>query len=295
MLFKYKNIVYLYLYKKPHMSKKALLIGINYYETPSAKLNGCINDVVNVRNMLIDAYGYEDTNITVLRDDTANKPTAANIVKQLTSIVAQSASLGQIWVHYSGHGSQIYDINCDETDYNDEVIVPSDFTTFGVITDDMIFSIIKQSRCPTILVFDSCNSGTVCDLAWNFNAVSATQVSVFKTNNSAVTNQNIFCFSGCRDEQTSADIYNISSAQSCGALSTAFIESLRLNKHNVDVKTLYLSVVAYLKQMGMNQIPQFSSSSQKPVYQLVRAASQAAVNPQRVALVMQSIMRGISL
>jgi uncharacterized membrane protein len=118
---------------------------------------------------------------------------------------------------------------------------------------------------------------------------------VFKTNNSAVTNQNIFCFSGCRDEQTSADIYNISSAQSCGALSTAFIESLRLNKHNVDVKTLYLSVVAYLKQMGMNQIPQFSSSSQKPVYQLVRAASQAAVNPQRVALVMQSIMRGISL
>jgi hypothetical protein len=279
------------------MSKKALLIGINYYDTPSAGLNGCINDVVNIRNMLIDAYGYESANITMLRDDSAanNKPTAANILKQLVSIVSQSASLGQIWIHYSGHGSQIYDINGDERDSMDEVIVPCDFTSYGVITDDTVFSIVKQSKCPTVLIFDSCNSGTVCDLAWNFNALSGTQVSVVKTNNSTIINPNIFCFSGCRDEQTSADIYNNSSAQACGALTTAFIESLRLNKHNVDVKTLYLSIVAYLKQMGMEQIPQFSSSNQKPVYQVVRAAPSAAVNPQRVALVMQSVMRGLSL
>jgi hypothetical protein len=278
------------------MSKKALLIGINYYETPAAQLNGCINDAVNMRNMLIDAYGYESANITVLRDDTAaNKPTAANIVKQLTSIIAQSASLKEIWIHYSGHGSQINDTNGDEiADGKDEVIVPSDYVTAGVVTDDMIFNIIRKTRCPTMLIFDSCNSGTVCDLMWNFNAISATQVSAIKTNKIAVTNQNVFCFSGCRDEQSSADIYNTNSAQSCGALTTAFIESLRINKHNVDVKTLYLGVVAYLKQMGMEQIPQLSSSSQKPVYQLVRAVPSVLVNPQRVALVMQSIMRGLS-
>ena len=278
------------------MSKKALLIGINYYETPAAQLNGCINDAVNMRNMLIDAYGYESANITVLRDDTAaNKPTAANIVKQLTSIIAQSASLKEIWIHYSGHGSQINDTNGDEiADGKDEVIVPSDYVTAGVVTDDMIFNIIRKTRCPTMLIFDSCNSGTVCDLMWNFNAISATQVSAIKTNKIAVTNQNVFCFSGCRDEQSSADIYNTSSTQSCGALTTAFIESLRINKHDVDVKTLYLGVVAYLKQMGMEQIPQLSSSSQKPVYQLGRAAPSALVNPQRVRVVMQSIMRGLS-
>lgn len=278
------------------MSKKALLIGINYYETPAVQLNGCINDAVNMRNMLIDAYGYESANITVLRDDTAaNKPTAANILKQLTTIIAQSASLKEIWIHYSGHGSQINDTNGDEiADGKDEVIVPCDYATAGVVTDDMIFNIIRKTRCPTMLIFDSCNSGTVCDLMWNFNAISASQVSAIKTNKIAVTNQNIFCFSGCRDEQSSADIYNTSSAQSCGALTTAFIESLRLNKHNVDVKTLYLGVVAYLRQMGMEQIPQLSSSSQKPVYQIVRAAPSVLVNPQRVAVVMQSIMRGLS-
>ena len=280
------------------MSKKALLIGINYYDTPSARLNGCINDAVNMRNMLIDAYGYESANITILRDDiAANKPTAANIIKQLTSIIAQSASLSQIWIHYSGHGSQVNDTNGDEiSDGKDEVIVPSDYATSGAIRDDVLFSITKQSKCPTILVFDSCNSGTVCDLAWNFNAVSSSQVSVIKTNNSAVTNQNIFCFSGCRDEQSSTDVYNNTSQQSCGAMTTALIESLRLNKHNIDVKNLYLDVVAFLKQNGMEQIPQFSSSSQKPVFQITRQLVINTSVTKRVSVVMstmQNVMKGV--
>ena len=183
------------------MSKKALLIGINYYDTPSVALKGCVNDVVNMRNMLIDAYGYDSANITVLRDDATNtvdKPTAANIVKHLGSIIAQSASLKEIWIHYSGHGSQIRDINGDETDRKDEVIVPADYSRAGLITDDIIFNIVKQSQCPTVLIFDSCNSGTVCDLMWNFNIVSASRVSAVKTNNTAITNPNLYCFSGSR-------------------------------------------------------------------------------------------------
>jgi hypothetical protein len=271
------------------MSKKALLIGINYNESPSAQLNGCVNDVVNMRNMLIDAYGYESANITVLRDDTLNKPTAANIMKHLTSIISQSSSLKEIWIHYSGHGSQLDDFNGDEADRLDEIIIPSDYMTAGVITDDMIFSVIKQTKCPTMIIFDSCSSGTICDLMWNFNAISPTQVSAVKTSNTAITNQNVFCLSGCRDEQTSADIYNASSSQSCGALTTAFIESLRSNKHNVDIKTLYLDVVKYLKQMGMDQIPQLSSSSQKPVYQITRQLALSTTTAQRVTMVMSSM------
>jgi len=276
------------------MSKKALLIGINYYDTPSLQLNGCINDAVNTRNMLIDAYGYDSADITVLRDDSNanNKPTAANILKELRAIVALSGSLSQMWILYSGHGSQALDTNRDEADGQDEVIVPSDFVTAGVIRDDAIFAIIRQSKCPTVLVFDSCNSGTVCDLAWNFNAVSQTQVSVVKTNNSLVANQNIFCFSGCRDEQTSADVFNNLTQQSCGAMTTAIIEALRANKHNVDVKTLYIDVVAFLRQMGMEQIPQLSSTSQKPVYQITRQVALAQTKRPATTVVM-SAMRSV--
>jgi len=38
--------------------KKALLIGIDYIKNPEYYLRGCINDVIVVRNMLIDAYDY---------------------------------------------------------------------------------------------------------------------------------------------------------------------------------------------------------------------------------------------
>ena len=60
-------------------TKRALLIGINYIKSPNARLYGCIEDIKNVQNMLMDAYGYAAQNITVLRDDDGNKmPTKAN-------------------------------------------------------------------------------------------------------------------------------------------------------------------------------------------------------------------------
>ena len=221
--------------------------------------------------MLIDAYGYDSTNITVLREDTDNKPTRTNIINSLTSIIAQSSKLTEIWIHYTGHGSQINDVNRDETDNLDEIIVPLDYAENGVVTDDMIFNIIKNSKCPTMLIFDSCNSGTICDLMWNFNATSPTQVTAVKTNNTLIQNPNIFCFSGCKDTQTSAEIYNCYSQQSCGAISNAISECLRFNKHNVDVKKLYLDVVSYIMLQGLTQIPQLSTSSQKPNYRISRS------------------------
>jgi hypothetical protein len=280
------------------MSKKALLIGINYYDTPATALNGCVNDVVNMRNMLIDAYGYDSINITVLRDDATdavNKPTAVNIVNQLASIISQSASLAEIWIHYSGHGSQIKDSNGDETDKLDEVIVPCDYSRVGFITDDMIFNIVKQSRCPTVLVFDSCNSGTVCDLMWNFNAVSATRVNAVKTNNAVITNPNIFCFSGCRDMQTSADVYSTTSQQHCGAMSSAVMECLRWNKHNVNIRKLYIDVVSFLKQNNMQQIPQLSSSNSNPTYQITRVLTASTTTAGYVSRLMaiKNVMKGV--
>ena len=90
--------------------KKALLIGINYKSIPSISLNGCIDDTINMRNMLIDAYGYDNSNIVMLRDDNPNlfiPPTKNNIMQQLQRLALQSSNLEEIWIHYSGHGSQI--------------------------------------------------------------------------------------------------------------------------------------------------------------------------------------------
>jgi hypothetical protein len=81
------------------------------------------------------------------------------------------------------------------------VVVPVDYTA-GFIVDDDIFNIIKNIKCRAMILFDSCHSGTVCDLQWSFQYGGVCKRILNKA--MEVPNK-IFMFSGCRDPQTSAD------------------------------------------------------------------------------------------
>lgn len=253
--------------------KRALLIGCNYTSIPNVRLNGCINDIINVRNMLIDAYGYSSSNITILRDDTKNSailPTAKNIMDNLYDVIANSAKYEELWIHYSGHGSHIQDRNNDEADGYDEVIVPLDFREVGVITDDLIFSIIKNSKCKTMLFFDSCNSGSVCDLQWSFETKNGLFIKTMNPNH-VIPNPNVFMISGCRDTQSSNDIYSIDNAEACGAFTNALITCLRNTDHNIGLINLYENICNLLKTQGfVNQSPVLSCSVESPTYTFQR-------------------------
>ena len=256
--------------------KKALLIGINYTSTPDDQLNGCIDDVVNMRNTLIDAYDYESANITLLRDDELRamyQPTRDNILNQLKSLVAQSGSLAEIWIHYSGHGSQMRDMNSDEVDKLDEILIPIDYQSKGVITDDDLLSILKTIKCRTILLFDSCHSGTVCDLPWLFEYKSSNSYLRTQPNKTVLSNPNIFMFSGCKDTETSYDTYNIETKQSVGAFTYTFIDCLRQANHNKDIMLLYRDICVILSQKANSQYPLLSCSSNTPKYNFSRTVT----------------------
>jgi hypothetical protein len=254
--------------------KCALLVGVNYVNDPANKLNGCIVDVVNVSNMLVDAYDYDRANIVILRDDinvASTMPTRSNILNALKTLVSKSANCTEIWFHYSGHGSQVKDNSRDEADGLDEVIVPCDFMQKGVIVDDELLSIIKESKCTTILLTDSCHSGSIFDLGWSFENKNGTFVKT-QNNKQLIQNPNIFMFSGCRDNQTSADAYSNFAVQAVGAFTTSFIDSLRANHHNVSIFKLYRDICTTLGQGGFLQFPILSSSSQNVDYTFVRAS-----------------------
>jgi hypothetical protein len=244
--------------------KKALLIGIDYISSPNLSLNGCINDVITVRNMLIDAYDYDPNNIIILRDDTADfNPTRENILEQMNLLVSNSGNLEEIWFHYSGHGSQLRDQNSELK----EIIIPSNYNEDGVIMDSEILDIIKNIKCRTIMIFDCCHSGSICNMPWSFEYkdLSSSTYSRTQTNTVKIANQNIYVFSGCRDNQTSADSFNILD-QSVGAFSNAFIECLRASHHNIGVMELYKNTCIYLSKNGYSQTPLFSSSNENPTF-----------------------------
>jgi hypothetical protein len=275
--------------------KKALLIGINYTSTPDVQLNGCIDDVVNMRNTLIDAYDYESANIILLRDDelrSAYQPTRDNIINNLKSLVVQSGKLSELWIHYSGHGSQIRDTNRDETSGYDSMIIPSDFERKGFILDDELLSIIQNIKCKAILMFDSCNSGTICDLPWSFEYKNPSNYLKTKNNNVVIQNPNIYMLSGCKDNQTSADAYNNDSQRYVGAFTNALITALRMNRHNVPFLILYRDVCNYLSANKFPQIPIMSCSTQTPNHTFTRA-TQLSVSNDVNKMVMMSANKSI--
>jgi hypothetical protein len=247
--------------------KKALLIGINYLQT-NVSLNGCIDDVVNMNNMLRDVYKYDQ--ITILRDDINNPttlPTRNNIIAALAQLIVDSVNCSEIWIHYSGHGARVRDLNGDEISGLDSVLVPLDFMTAGLIVDDDIYTIIQHSKCKTIILMDSCNSGTVVDLPWSYTIITPNTYrrSVEQRVLKNLSNQQIYMFSGCKDNQTSADTFSTQLGKYVGAFTFAFLTCLQNAKYNTSLLLLYRDICVFLSKNKYSQIPVFSSSSSNPL------------------------------
>ena len=251
--------------------KKAVLVGINYIRNPSIRLNGCLNDVDNTSKILMSKYGYTSNNITILRDDSKNNallPTRANIIAALQKLVSESNKCSEIWFQYSGHGSQIRDTDRDEADRLDEVIVPMDYLQSGMISDDLVYFIVKNSACRTVLLFDSCHSGSMCDLQWSYEYRNK-GFTYNKTSNKVITNPNVICLSGCKDSQTAADAFSKTQNKGVGAFTDSFLYCLAVEKYTASIIPLYSSIVKYITSNGFTQIPILSCSSPVPDYRFI--------------------------
>ena len=95
-----------------------------------------------MERLLRDTFGFED--ITILTDDTKRKPTRANMISELHSLVEGAAAGDSLFLHYSGHGAYSKDTrpDTDEADGQDETLVPLDYKESGMITDDELFDIL---------------------------------------------------------------------------------------------------------------------------------------------------------
>lgn len=234
--------------------KKALLIGINY-ENTYAQLNGCINDVSLIGNY-IKNKGF---NVTLLTDKTEKKPTKTNIITELENFLSSSLENDILYFHYSGHGSNVVDVNNDELDGKDETIVSKDFKN---VTDDELVSIIRKKlpkNITLITVFDSCHSGTVLDLKYNIEYIEKSQTFRISDNEKYThIDPNIIMISGCRDSQFSEETLTPTGIN--GLLTWGLYEIITKNK-NLTFKSIYLSLLNLLKGVKAVQVPQLSIGS----------------------------------
>jgi len=157
--------------------KRALFIGINYVGQ-SAELSGCVNDVVDMRALLAGA-NYTETRVLYdgrwsgpfLGELNDTAPTRANMTSAFRWLVAGAGVGDQLFLHYSGHGSQLRSQMFQEADGLDEVIVPVDYETAGMIRDDELYALLvtplRGTGAALRAVLDCCHSGTGIDLRYN--------------------------------------------------------------------------------------------------------------------------------
>lgn len=139
--------------------KRGLLIGINDYESLPT-LRGAINDVEAVEALLVGRYGFDPANVHKVTDRQA---TRAGILQAFEQLVAEAQPGDFVYIHYSGHGSQVQDQNGDEDDGRDETLCPQDARAAGVadITDDELDAIVARLGVRSLVItLDSCHSGT---------------------------------------------------------------------------------------------------------------------------------------
>jgi hypothetical protein len=233
-------------------NRRALLMGLNYRNS-SYELFGCINDVYSIEKKLRSSYGF--TNVSIITDDTNIKPTASNIYNQIKQLLQNSVSGDLLFISYSGHGSYIMDTNGDEKDGRDETLVGLDL--IGV-KDDSLKSLIDthlKSGVTLIMLFDSCFSGTILDLKYQYrDTLNNSNLTI--NNKSSETAGNIIVISSSQDNQTSVDAYINNKSQ--GAATWGFLKAL-----NDDLKPTWENLIHNMRTVinggGYSQVTQLSS------------------------------------
>ena len=153
-------------------TRRALVIGIGDYPANSGwlKINGD-KDIPMVEEILL-ANGFTKSDITELTNEQA---TCAAICREFENLISKSQNGDYVYIHFSGHGQQITDINGDEEDGFDEAWIPYDaqfaytkgkYEGHNDLVDDELNGYLHRLRekigkdGKIVVVADACHSGS---------------------------------------------------------------------------------------------------------------------------------------
>jgi len=235
---------------------RALCVGINYKST-AYELYGCVNDAKNMAEQLRTFFPAAGE-IRTLTDETATKPTKANILAGINWLVSGLVAGQNVVFQFAGHGGRVRDTNGDEASGLDSCIYALGMET---ITDDELRSALAErvpAGCKCLAILDSCHSGTAVDLRYRWQAPSATQLTYTEAAAYPKTAGSVLFVSGCRDEEYAMDTV-AKDDRPCGAMSMALLDTWRTYGAGIKLKYLLWDVRKYLKDNGYSQVPQLET------------------------------------
>ncbi|KAJ1402232.1 Caspase-like domain superfamily [Sesbania bispinosa] len=218
-------------------NKRAVLCGVSYSKK-KFKLKGAINDINNMRELLIKNFKFPNECIRVLTEQEKNAnliPTKHNILESLRWLVKDCQAGDSLVFYFSGHGLQQPDFKEDEIDGFDETLCPVDFMKEGMIIDNDINSTIVwplKKGVTLHAIVDACHSGTILDLLyvlnmkgngiWEDNKPPSKEPMRKHTSGGLA-----ICLSACEDSQTATDSAVFGGKGMNGVLTYLFTKTIR--------------------------------------------------------------------
>ena len=247
--------------KGAHLTKKALLIGINTYAR--APLKGCVNDVNDAKKALT-AKGFR---VRVL---TNSKATDRNIKAGYAWLTADTQPGDKRLFWYSGHGTQLDDPR--EADGYSEALCPinlswDDLGTF--VTDDNLYSRYNtlSNGANLTFVLDCCHAWDddrdfKKDTLSRFLAPPESHAHHTRAVSTIAGRSNlhdsVLVIAGCRADQTSMDAVFIEPTgkkRFNGALSRNLIDTLIAMPDTTAIETVMEEVQRRVAAQGYEQVP----------------------------------------
>jgi len=255
-------------------------VGINAYG-----LNGCVNDVINVASFFADERKLRFTQAHRLLDHKATKAALEDGIRWLVNTQADF-----MLFQFSGHGTQVPDLDKDEDDKLDEALVPVDYLKNGVITDDWLareFAKVAPGK-RLIVWLDACHSGTLTRSLVNaftpraikatFNlsaprflppgripAISQTlrgTRGLFSRSPKGVsyTNERVIGLKAAKDKQTAADAWIEERGQYCGAATHYILLAMRQLGPRASFRQIAALATKHIKAARYTQDIQFTGN-----------------------------------
>lgn len=245
------------------MASHAIIHGLNYEHTSNAQLNGCDTDAERLSELISPYVDTKEVHTLYKRNR------GSEILRRINQAArwTHKENVEMVFISFSGHGVRFRQPD-DDDDEPIEGICPSDFKKKGVITDEQLRDALCAFHHSTTvyLVIDCCHSGDILNLRYRWDARNHRM-----TTHEDEEQPDALCIalSGCKQNQTSADAYNVlGKGQYGGALTSCLVEFLQENKRP-SVFHMLSNVQQTLEKKRFEQVPVLSSNERLSDHQFL--------------------------
>ncbi|CAL1137875.1 unnamed protein product [Cladocopium goreaui] len=252
--------------------RKALFVGI-CYEGTDWYLPKCHEDAEKMKNLFCGHWGFIDSpeNTKCLIDwrdaPDSTRPTLANIKAGMRWLVEGAMPGDSLLFFYCGHGSQQRNVDRREKDGFDEVLVPVDGKTEGMLVDDEINEMLVQPLPAGVRLtcfLDSCHSGGGLDLPYQWNPYMEEGASWHLDEGGVYADADVICVSAAAEDQTAKGIPRLGNRENfpSGAFSASWCVACEV--HETQCKMNWKEMLGIVKEVcddfNWSQNVQLSSS-----------------------------------